>query len=234
MQTIDQIAANGKDPKHLPPEEIAPSALWLALTAAPRPSEVVKFPGTNIDVRYQVLTLTEHEACRFTALGRIKDKKFTPDEVPGEVYSDMVATEILARALCNVEPRTLGNGTEVFWPIALNAQHLRDKFTANQLAASFNQYLITQQKYGPSEQTVRTDEEIDAWIKRLVEGGSEFPLAAFSWPQLVELTMSLARRAYTASANPDSPFSNSPSSFDADPEISDSGRGSSGMPPAAT
>ena len=52
--------------------------------------------------------------------------------------------------------------------------------------------------------------DVTAWIKRLVEGASAFPLAQRSWHQLVELTASFAQRAFCLSVLAESLLSRSP------------------------
>jgi hypothetical protein len=72
-----------------------------------------------------------------------------------------------------------------------------EKLGADEVAILFALWNQVQTKFGPYERNIRTPEEIDAWIKRLAEGGSEFPLLSLASPALVELTQSLAVRTFT-------------------------------------
>ena len=72
---------------------------------------------------------------------------------------------------------------------------------------------MIQRKWGPYEGNLDSAEQSTAWMKRLVEGGSALPLGQLGWHHLVELTMSLAERAYTLSAILDSQSSNLPNTL---------------------
>lgn len=226
MGKLEEIknALGAESPKHLPPEDVSPSELWMALTSAPRPSKVVPFPGLpQHKIRVQVLRLDEHEACRLQALHRLKEKKFNPGEVPDEVYSDSVAVEVLARALVNVDPVERPDNTVIYWPLAPSADALRRAFTADQLVSLFNLYLAVQHEFGPTERSVATKEELDAWIKRLSEAEDIVPLGSCTWPQLAELSFLLARRASQLSELLESRSTTSPRTSESDPASSDSG-----------
>ena len=210
--------------QHLPPTDIPPSELWLALTAAPRPAEVQDWPGQpGKKVRIQVLRLDEHETCRLTAAQHLKDRKFQPSELPGDVYADAVAVEVLWRALVRPDPIERPDGTSIYWPIAPNADALRKVLSADELVALFNMYLTTQHRLGPTETSVRTGPELDAWISRLAEAEDEFPLASFTWPQLAELCFLLAHRVASLSESQESLSPSSPPTSESGPVSSDSG-----------
>lgn len=210
--------------QHLPPTDIPPSELWLELTAAPRPTELTDWPGKpGKKIRIQVLRLEEHEACRLVAAQRLRDKKFNPGELPGEVYADAVAVEVLWRALVRPDPIDRPDGTSVYWPIAPNADALRAVLSADELVALFNKYLTTQHRLGPTERSVATAEEIDAWVHRLAEAEDEFPLASFTWPQLAELCFLLAQRVQSLSERTESPSPSSPATSESDRASSGSG-----------
>lgn len=59
---------------------------------------------------------------------------------------------------------------------------------------------MVQHRYGPYEGNLETEEQTTAWMRRLAEGASALPLGRLGWHHLVELTTSLAERAYTLSA----------------------------------
>lgn len=203
---------------HLPPTDIPASELWLKLKSAPRPSELVEFPWMKGEkVRIQVLRLDEHESCRLTALTRLKDRKFSPEEVPQEIYGDAVAVEVLWRAVVRPDPLERPDGTLDYYPIAPNSDELRRTLTADQLVTLFNLYLQVQHRLGPTEKSVSSIADLNAWVDRLVAAESEFPLASFTWPQLAELTSLLAREVSQLRASQVSQETSSQPTSESDP-----------------
>jgi hypothetical protein len=137
---------------------------------------------------------------------RLKEKHQLKSDEMGdvtirEVAGDATARELLALA-CVSEAHVEGSENDELGPryprLFRDAEHVSD-LTAEEIVVLFNAYLLVQQKYGPFEDNIRTDEEVDLWVKRLVEGGSELPLLSTTWPQLVELASLLAARTYSVS-----------------------------------
>lgn len=191
-----------------PPDDVPASELFLKLLE-PQPSEVIDFPRRQANgepygqIRIQVLDIDAHERARKTVHRQLKQK----DEITGddykdatiqEVAGDMVARELLALACVTAKSMDLGDGKETYARIFRNADDLK-KLRANEVAFLFNAYILVQAKYGPFEKTIGSPEDVSAWIKRLQEGGSEFPLLRLELPPLVELAFSLAERAYLLS-----------------------------------
>lgn len=177
----------------------SPSALWLAITAMPRPSRVVDFPRTDItgkpvgEVRLRVLTqeeqmLSSAEAERF-AKKAIKELPKSDEAKRGydDLYNNAAAVEILFLA-CRQKDAI----DRPFFP---SPSALRKALTADEVGALMIHYYTAQSELGPIIARM-SQEEMDAWVKRLGEGGSRFPLDLLSWEQLKELTFSLATRLH--------------------------------------
>lgn len=195
-----------------PPADIPAGELFLQL-CEPKPSEVIDFPRKSpitkkpiTRVRVQVLSMREHENARITAHKKLREKyNLKADEMGDmtirEVCGDAIAREVLALA-CLHEKAI--NGTEEsdtgpkYPKMFRDADHVSD-LTAHEIMVLFNAYTLVQEKYGPFENNISSPAEVDRWVKRLVEGGSEFPLLSMTWPRLVELTSSLAARTYSLS-----------------------------------
>jgi len=184
-----------------PPKNVSASALWLKLQETPRPSDVVDFPrsdemGNAVGrVRIQVLNMEDHDRARIWADKKFKDAGDSP--VMREVMGDQVAKELLAMACFEAEP-VADIEPPIYRRIFADARQL-DSLTADELAVLFNHYITIQHKYGPYEKTIESEADLNLWIKRLEEGGSEHPLGQLTLPQLVQLAYMLARRAYTLS-----------------------------------
>lgn len=194
-----------------PPVDIQPSELWLKL-CEPIPSEVVDFPrkdrkGNPIGkVRIQVLRMEDHNKARLVATKALKiaakeagigelDKNELETDAVREVLGDLIAHELLCMA-CLTDEKQLDdeNGNPVYGRVFGKPSQIREALTADETLVLFNAYRLVQFKYGPFEKTITEDGDIEAWISRLKEGGSEFPLLALPLPQLVGLTFALSEK----------------------------------------
>lgn len=224
-----------------PPSDVPASELWLKLCESPRPSEVIDFPRKDAmgrplgKLRIQVLNMEDHDEARIRARFALKDRKLTDDDLNDltikEVYADRVARELLAIACTAVEPI---KGSDKHGKVFPGADDIGKKLTADEINTLFTAYLMVQNKYGPYEGNIQGADELNAWIKRLAEGGSAFPLAQRSWHQLVGLTMSLAERAYLLSEVLESQFSNLPNTLQSDLASLGIGTGLFGQPLASS
>lgn len=188
-----------------PPKDVAPSALFLKLLEMPQPGEVIDFPrkgpdGKPIDkIRIAVLDSEYHDKAREKATRHFIDKGYTPEQLKSltmrEVLSDRIAKELLVFA-CEtaVEQFTDDNGNPIYGKIFHSAEEV-GKLRAQELEVLFNAYLLVQDKFGPREHNT----DVDAWVKRLAEGGQHFPLLSLDLPELVNLTSSLVGRVSTIS-----------------------------------
>lgn len=212
-----------------PPEDVEASELFLKLCEA-RPSEVIDFPrkdraGNPVGkVRIQVLTMDDHNRARMVAQEILKrsakdygipnlEKADMDSPAVREVLGDLVAHELLCMA-CRVEdPTDPLVETPTYGRVFRTADDLRKRVTADETLVLFNAYMLVQHKYGPFELTLNDDDDLEAWVKRLEEGGSAFPLLALSLPQLAELTLSQAQRISSLCRILESQWETLPDSF---------------------
>ena len=196
-----------------PPEDVEPSELWLKLCEA-LPSEVVDFPRKDKNgnpvgkVRIQVLKMEDHNKARLLAtkalpavvkemgLGELSKNELDSEAVK-EVLGDLIAHELLCMA-CYSDKAQPGmedsDGNPIYARVFTSPNAIRSKLTADETLVLFNAYRIVQYKYGPFENSIQSDEELEAWIQRLKEGGSAFPLLVLPLPQLAELTYCLSEK----------------------------------------
>lgn len=202
--------------------DISPKDLWAQITAMPRPSQVVDFPrnGTNGkplgEVRLRVLTQEEQMLC--AAEAERYTKKAIKDLPKGEeaqlgyqsVYQNAAAVEVLFHAA-----RQVDDHEKSFFP---SRQHLREYLTADEVGVLMVQYYTVQSKLGPIVSTM-TETEVDAWIFRLGEGGSAYPLDFLSWDMLKTLAFSTAcllHKSRTGSISAGTPPENTETSESSD------------------
>jgi len=188
----------------LPPKDVPASALFLKLMELPRPSEVIDFPrkgsdGKPIDrIRIQTLTSEDQDKARAMAHAEMLRRGFSAEDIGSygirEVYSDAVAKELIAMSCLTAEGADFGDGVPKYGRVFRDGGQV-SKLAADEILTLFNAWQLLQHKYGPIEGLDQN--EVDAWIKRLVEGGSGFPLLELALPDLVELTTSLAARIYS-------------------------------------
>lgn len=195
-------------------EAVSPSELWTKL-CEPRPSEVIPFPrkdkqGNSVgDIRIQVLRMEDHNRARLLATKALKDSvkeaglaDLTRDENETEsvkeVLGDLIANELLCMACLSVESHGEDEmGNPIYARIFHTPKQIRSVLTADETVILFNAYRQVQWNYGPFEKTLNDDDDIEAWVTRLAEGGSEFPLLVLPLPQLAELTLGLSEKIYS-------------------------------------
>lgn len=217
-----------------PPNDIPASELFLKLMESPKPSEVVDFPRRKVGpdgkptsefvgkLRIQVLAQGKHKEAQLAAQGYFKGRGYSIEELDGvilrEAAGDEIAKELLAMACVTVEP--ISENPLTYGRIFRTARDL-DNLTADEVANLFAQYLMVQKKWGPSE----TDPDVDHWVKRLEEGGSEFPLLLMSSQDLASLTYALAGRISSIFRLLESQFSTLPDTLKSDLETFNLGTG---------
>jgi hypothetical protein len=196
-----------------PSKDVPASDLFRKLQERPRPSEVVDVPrydpktGSPVSqVRLQVLLAPEVNFASRQALKALKEEQHLTDAeleqsvIKEGIYSTYVAREILALSCVSVEP-VPGSEETTGCPIYAkqfgNGRQLEQVLTPDEMHVLFSAYLLTQRKYGPYSSDIRSEEEFTAWILRIVEGGSDYPLLSRDSLQLVELLSRAMGRLYT-------------------------------------
>jgi hypothetical protein len=181
-----------------PTKNDEPSELWVKLTELPRPlSEEMTFRARNEDVgtfKFWVLTAQELSTVRVEA-SRAAKKLFGDEAVKGnlayeEEYEEQKALHLLALACRQPgDPR---------FPTFYSAGKARAELTDDEITSALMAYRDFRVRSGPMISEL-TPDEMEAWIKLLVEGGSRFPLAArLSGEALIDLTMFLVSKLRTS------------------------------------
>ena len=181
-------------------EEVTPSALWLALTSVPRPTHTVPLPRVDADgkpvgdVVMWPLTQEEQMACnaeadRFAkALLKDPQKKDEANLGYQHTFSNEMAVQVLFRA-CR-DPQGAPDFKRHAFP---TPGHMREAFTTDEIGVLFNLYITVQSEVGPIIAHM-SDEEYDAMVLRIQEGGSAFPFASLSWEAQTALVRFLVSR----------------------------------------
>lgn len=225
-----------------PPNDVPASELWLKLQQRPRPSDVVDLPCKDGEgkplgqIRIQVLAQEQHDEARQRAQKLLVEQRKYPLEqlktdLMREVLGDTVAREVLALACLSVNaiPNTDPPRYARIFP---DGPSIGQKLTADEIGVLFTQYTMVQNKFGPYEGNVANEDELNAWIKRLAEGASAYPLAQLDLLALIALCMSLARRSYTLSVALESQLSSLPDTLRSALEALGFGTGYFSKPPA--
>jgi hypothetical protein len=204
----------------MPPEDQNPAELFKKLVDYPRPSKVVDFPRNDpvsgkplSKVRLMWLTQEETAEARADALkavrGLIDRKELKPGDVSLEtlqgIETETAAKEILRKAVRFPNPirgSKESSPTGVQYPFVFHelSDFAEAQMSTDEIAVLYNQWEIFQHESGPIYTGPMGDEEVNAWVDRLAEGASEYPLSRISLPQLTALTSSLAQRVYTLGA----------------------------------
>lgn len=175
-----------------PPKDIPASQLWLKLASAERPTKVVDFPRRDDQgravgqIRIRILTQEEQMTCA-TAAEEVA-KAHIKDGRKGEIgyerlFTDALCIETLFRAC-----RDADNPTAPAFP---PPKQMRTILTTEECSALFLHYLTIQLELGPNALSL-SEEECEAWIDRLVEGGSAFPFDLLSSEQKKVLVLYMA------------------------------------------
>jgi len=200
----------GQEPKG-PPEGVSPKTLWQKLSETPAPSELVPFPRRGPDgkpvgmIRIKVLTAEQFEGCRLRGFeGAITRHRWDTNDkqqqvVPREVISDAIAREVLCIACVDPDPIGDPDGdAPVVYAKTFPSPDSLLKLTKDELAVLFSLYEMVQAKWSPVITGMSPADE-NAWISRLAEGGSAFPLVWLDSHQRDRFTLSLAQRVRSLS-----------------------------------
>lgn len=176
----------------MPPTNISASDLWLALASKERPSQVVDMPRLNDDgsaigqIRIRILTQEEQMQCASSAQRTAREhmKDSAKDDLGYErVYSDAYCIEILFRACRDVDDASK--------PAFPSPKLIRQVLTTEECAMLYQHYLTIQLELGPMAVKM-TDADFSAWVARLKEGGSAYPLDSLDSALLKMLVLRMA------------------------------------------
>lgn len=153
----------------------------------------------------RVLTEEELENANVEAekYARQKLKEFMPHKDESSygydsLFNNELSVQLLARAMYQVD-----EPSKLFCP---SPKALRSELTQDEVGMLMRVLLITQAELGPIVSRL-TEEEMEGWIKRLVEGASGHPLAQLSSEALTELIMHMAHRLSRSSTDTSLPGS---------------------------
>lgn len=211
-----------------PPANVPADELWARIVQSDlpenRPFEDVPFPRNDPKtgeplgrlaiwpLKDDEITIAKAEATRY-ARACIKEKienaggnglQSAMDPaipIPGymQVYDDACATEMVWRFCRRIDNRAI--------PAFPTAAECRRHLSSDEKSVLCNAYALVQVRFGPIV-TYLSEEEMEAWIRRLAEGGSAVPLHLLSWEQRTELLMHSVRQLLalrTASSSAGSP-----------------------------
>ena len=171
--------------------------LWTAIMQMPRAHKLVDFPrkvdGKPIG-QVAIVVLTQEEQIQAAASTEaftrkvIKDMPKEGDARRGydDVYSNHMAVELLFRC-CKKSEDPKSN----FFP---TTHAIQDHMTPDEVGVLVRAYMEVQSEIGPIMASM-SDEEVEAWVKRLREAGSRVPLASLSLAALIDLAFILACRS---------------------------------------
>lgn len=178
-----------------PSKDIAPSELWAALTQIPRPFRIVPFPrkdpnGTPVG-ELAIWVLTQEEQIAAAADAERTAKKLlseASDQTTGMGYADVYRNEATVQVLY----RACRDAKDPKKPVFPSPGEMRKKLTVDEIGTLVRHYYTAQAELGPIVTDFESEGEQEAWIRRLAEGGSAFPIDSLS-PELVDrLLISMA------------------------------------------
>lgn len=193
-----------------PFQEVAPSELFLKLLERPAPNEVYPFPRMGDDgepvfnVRVFVLAEKTLEVCRLRArkwlLEKAKESAAATQLLDEHTIGDRLVKECIAEAVH--EDRVI-SGTDD-WATPRYRRLFRGaddvgELTADEVAALYGAYLMTQLKFGPTDATFTDEREVNEWVGRLSDGARPFALPLLQSHQRDALLLSLVQRSSTLS-----------------------------------
>ncbi len=183
-----------------PPEDVSPEDLFKYLLERPAPADVIAWPGKDraFNVRIEVQRQEEIDNCRKRADKWAKDGGADAQAQQGllmkEILADRVACELLAVSVKYTKPikGSEENGQIRYPRIFQSADAVRQALFSDEVTVLWDAYRLAQFKYGPTEETVTTAEERNAWVKKLAKGGDASPFLRLALPQQLAMTASLA------------------------------------------
>lgn len=196
-----------------PASDLGPSALFLALSSGTRAHRAVDLPRWDSEGkpvgRVNMTPLTQEEMISAAAEAESRTRKMLAASLAkkdekslgyDDVYANIAACEILFRACKDVDDATITRG-------AFRTPHeIAKAFTNDEIGVLHHHYLTVKTEVGPIV-AVMTDDEIDALIVVLAEGGSAVPLDTLSWDMLSALLISMASRLHASRTDKSSPGS---------------------------
>lgn len=181
--------------KEEPKEEVA-SHIWHLLTQVPRPSRKVplprKLPGTSEPIgEVPIWPLTHGELIESNAAAEQRMRTLFKDEnKKDEVnlgYQHSFANELAVQHLW----RACRDPDDLNKPAFPSPKAMSIQFTGDEIGVLYNHYLTVQSEVGPIT-AYMSDEEYEAWVRRIAEAGNSDPFDSLSWDLQRTLVVSMA------------------------------------------
>ena len=183
-------------------DSVSPRDLWALVTQTPRPHRTVPFPRKDAagapvcDVRLVLLTQSEMMVAQANAERRakrmLKDSAPKKDEASRayeDLYKNSCSAEVLY--LCCKHP----DDPEMKRAFFRTPEDVLTHLSLDEVGVLMSSYLSFQVEVSPIQGAFDSDDDMDALLAKLVEGGAAgSPLASVSPVGLIQLCMYLARR----------------------------------------
>lgn len=177
-----------------PPADVPAKQLWQKLQELPRPvSDPIDFPrkdfAGNTIGKLRIWILDQDEKTEAVSDAekhvrkRLKDAKAT-DLGYEEAYANEVVAQMLWRACRDVD-----DVNRAAWP----TPDLLRKITTEECAVLFEHYMTTQRTLGPIVAEM-SEGDFEAWVTKLAEGGTQYPLNLLSRDMKDVLLIGMALR----------------------------------------
>lgn len=174
----------GPEKKEEPKDE-GGSQIWQLLTAIPRPTRKVplprNLPGTRETIgEIPVWPLTHGELIESNAAAEQRMRTLFKDENKKDElnlgYQHSFANELAVQHLW----RACRDPNDLNKPAFPSPKSMSLQLTGDEIGVLYNHYLTVQSELGPITSTM-SDEEYEAWIRRIAESGSTDPFDSCSW-----------------------------------------------------
>lgn len=184
----------GPEKKEEPKEE--GSQIWQLLTAIPRPTRKVplprNLPGTKETIgEIPVWPLTHGELIESNAAAEARMRTLFKDENKKDElnlgYQHSFANELAVQHLW----RACRDPNDLNKPAFPSPKGMSLQFTGDEIGVLYNHFLTVQAEIGPITSTM-SDEEYEAWVRRIGESGSADPFDSLSWDLQRTLVISMA------------------------------------------
>lgn len=185
----------GPEKKEEPKEE-GGSQIWQLLTAIPRPTRKVplprNLPGTKESIgEIPVWPLTHGELIESNAAAEQRMRTLFKDENKKDElnlgYQHSFANELAVQHLW----RGCRDPNDLNKPAFPSPRAMSLQFTGDEIGVLYNHYLTVQAEIGPIT-SVMSDEEYEAWVRRIAEAGNADPFDSLSWDLQRTLVISMA------------------------------------------
>lgn len=186
--------AKAAKPAEEPKEE--GSELWLMLTTIPRPHRKVplprNLPGTKEPVgEVPIWPLTQAELLESNAAAEQHLKTLFKDEQKKDAlnlgYNHSFANELAVQHLW----RACRDPNDLHKPAFPSPKAMRLQFTGDEVGVLYNHFLTVQSEIGPITARM-SDEEYEAFVRRIAEDGNADPFDSCSWDLQRTLVVSMA------------------------------------------